>query len=45
MASLLILGWLTKSVKGAGYVYFVGGKEDALKYLTGVNREKGRAVA
>jgi hypothetical protein len=24
-------------VKGAGCVYFVGGKEDALKYLIGVN--------
>jgi hypothetical protein len=39
-ASLLILGWSTKSVKGAGCVYFVGGKEGAVKYLIGVNHEK-----
>lgn len=39
-ASLLILGWSTKSAKGAGCVYFMGGKEEALKYLIGVNREK-----
>lgn len=31
-SALLILGW-------SGCVYFVGGKDDALKYLIGVIRE------
>jgi len=39
-ASLLILGRSTKPVKGAGCVYFVGGEEDALKYLIGIIRAK-----